>query len=226
MLWHLPNQLTVGRLLLAGVFFVLLAMYELSAGGGWLLNLCFGLYVVAGITDMLDGYIARKWNLTSAFGRVTDPFVDKVLVCGAFALLTGSNFSFAHDRSLVSTFESSLPQWLTGNMSSGVQAWMVVVILAREFIVSGIRGYSESLGQQFHATVWGKLKLATQSTAICTVLYQLANLPGAAWAIVLKLVLVWLGVIVTALSGLAYVNKVRHLLGTTPSSPAGEGSED
>lgn len=224
--WRLPNQLTVGRLVLAGVFFALLAMYELPGGQGGLLNLCFGLYIVAGITDMLDGYIARKWGLTTAFGRITDPFVDKVLVCGAFTLLTGSNFSFAHDPHLVGTFEASLPPWVTGNMASGVQAWMVVVVVAREFIVSGIRGYSESCGEEFHPTVWGKLKMLTQSVAICTVLFQLANLGAARWAIVMKLVLIWLTVVVTILSGLAYVNRVRHLLVSDTASPARRERED
>jgi CDP-diacylglycerol--glycerol-3-phosphate 3-phosphatidyltransferase len=223
--WNLPNQLTVGRLALAGLFFALLATYELPTGGSFLLNLCFALYIVAVITDVLDGYLARKWNATSAFGRITDPFVDKVLVCGAFALLTGSNFSFAHDPSLVSSFEGSLRPWLTGNMASGVQAWMVVVVVAREFIVSGVRGYSESIGRRFRATVWGKLKMSTQSAAICAVLYQLANLPSARWAIVVKLTLVWLSVIVTVLSGLAYVNTARGLLAGEVSL-TGSGQED
>ncbi len=224
--WGLPNQMTMGRLVLAGVFFALLALFELPAEGGYLLNLCFALYIVAGITDVLDGYLARKWKLTSAFGRITDPFVDKVLVCGAFALLTGSNFSFAHDPALVSRFEASLPSWLTGNMASGVQAWMVVVVIAREFIVSGIRGYSESQGEKFHATAWGKLKMSTQSAAICAVLFQLANLPRAPWATVVKLTLVWLSVVFTVVSGVAYVNRLRHLLGAEPSSAARQGRGD
>ena len=99
--WKLPNQLTVGRIALAGVFFVLLGVYRpLDAGGGpvlssskepsWLLNAAFVLYIVAGMTDVLDGYLARKMNVTSAFGRLVDPFVDKVLVVGAFAMLAVS----------------------------------------------------------------------------------------------------------------------------------------
>jgi CDP-diacylglycerol--glycerol-3-phosphate 3-phosphatidyltransferase len=225
MKWTLPNQLTVGRLLLAGVFFALLAMYELPTGGSHLLNVCFVLYVVAGVTDMLDGYLARKMDLTTVFGRITDPFVDKVLVCGTFALLTGSNFSFAHDGGLVGSFESSLPPWLTGNMASGVQAWMVVAVVAREFIVSAVRGYSEARGRKFHATIWGKLKMSTQSTAICVVLFQLANLPNVTWAIVLKLSLVWLSVVVTVVSGLAYVNAARHLLASEMGPSAGDGED-
>jgi len=211
--WKLPNQLTVGRLAIAGVFFVLLALYQLPpAGRPALLNVCFGLYILAGITDVLDGYLARKMNVTSAFGRITDPFVDKVLVCGAFALLAGSNFVFGGQYPPPGGFERSLAPWLTGRMASGVQAWMVVAVVAREFIVSGVRGYSESQGQKFPATVWGKLKMFTQSVAICAVLYQLANLPHRPWAVVVKLASVWVAVIVTVVSGLAYVNRARGLM--------------
>jgi CDP-diacylglycerol--glycerol-3-phosphate 3-phosphatidyltransferase len=210
--WNLPNRLTVGRLVLAIVFFSLLALYEPASGGHGLLNVCMVLFVLAGVTDMLDGYLARKWNLTSAFGRVTDPFVDKVLICGAFALLTGSNFSFASARGVVGAFEGALPHWLTGHMTTGVQAWMVVVVVAREFIVSGLRGYSESLGRKFQATVWGKLKMFTQSAAIGAALVQVGNFPEATWAVVTRLVLVWLSVVVTVASGLAYVRTARGLL--------------
>jgi len=211
--WKLPNQLTVGRLAIAGVFFVLLALYELPpAGGTGLLNVCFGLYILAGVTDVLDGYLARKMNVTSAFGRITDPFVDKVLVCGAFALLAGSNFVWGAGYPPPGGFERSLPSWLTGRMASGVQAWMVVAVVAREFIVSGVRGYSESQGKKFPATVWGKLKMFAQSVAICAALFQLANLPEVRWAVMVKLASVWVAVIVTVGSGLAYVNRARGLM--------------
>jgi CDP-diacylglycerol--glycerol-3-phosphate 3-phosphatidyltransferase len=208
--WKLPNQLTIGRIVLAALFFVLLGLYDPSRGwSSWLMNAAFVIYLVAGITDILDGYLARKWNLTSAFGRITDPFVDKVLVVGAFAMLAGSNFVMQPSSS---DLERSLPLWITGNMASGVQAWMVVVIMAREFIVSAVRGYSESQGIKFPATPAGKIKMFVQSFAICAILYQLANAPAAPWAMYVKLGSVWLSVIVTVLSGLAYVGKARHLL--------------
>jgi len=208
--WKLPNQLTVGRIGLAAAFFVLVGLYEHGAPSGrWLLNAAFVVYIVAGITDILDGYLARKLHLTSAFGRIVDPFVDKVLVVGAFVMLTGSNFAFPHDAAVA---DSRLPGWLTGGMLSGVQAWMVVAVLSREFIVSAVRGYSESQGIKFPAIPVGKIKMLIQSVAICTVLYQLANLPTATWALYLKVVLIWLAVIVTVLSGLAYVGKARRLM--------------
>ncbi len=214
--WNLPNKLTVGRVFLAAIFFILLGLYEPDTyGGRWLLNIAFVVFIIAGITDVLDGYIARKYNQTSVFGRMTDPIVDKVLVVGAFVMLTGSNFAFQGDPD---SFEASLPGWLSGGMLSSVQAWMVVVVLAREFIVSGIRGYSESQGLQFPATSAGKIKMLIQSVAICTVLYQMANFNGPArqvppvWTVVTKIVVIWAALIATVLSGLVYMSKARKLL--------------
>ena len=209
--WKLPNQLTVGRILLAAGFFVLLGLYEQGSDWGcWLLNAAFGIYLLAGITDVLDGYFARKWKLVSAFGRIADPFVDKVLVVGAFVMLTGLNY--AQDASLVGQYERDLPAWLTGGMASCVQAWMVVAIMAREFIISAIRGYNESRGVKFPATSAGKIKMFVQSAAICIVLFQLANLPDTEWAIWTKIIAVWAAVVVTVVSGLIYLRRARGLM--------------
>ncbi len=222
--WKLPNQLTIARIILAAVFFVLLGLYERGGSSGrWLLNAAFVVYIIAGITDVLDGHIARKYNWTSAFGRISDPFVDKVLVVGAFAMLAGSNFAMPGAISIqapyldvnighVSRFEWELPRWLSGHMLSAVQAWMVVVIMSRELVVSAVRGYSESQGIDFPATPAGKIKMFVQSLAICVVLYQQANIPDAAWAVVVKVAAVWLAVITTVLSGLAYVGKARRVM--------------
>jgi CDP-diacylglycerol--glycerol-3-phosphate 3-phosphatidyltransferase len=209
--WKIPNQLTIGRIVLAAGFFVLVGLFEHGSDNtAWLLNAAFVVYVVAGITDVLDGYLARKLNLTSAFGRIVDPFVDKVLVVGAFVMLTGSNFAFAPGADVP---DAKLPHWATGHMLSAVQAWMVVAILAREFLVSAVRGYSESRGIKFPAISAGKIKMFVQSVAICATLYQLANLPDAVWAVYVKVVLIWLAVAVTVFSALAYVGKARRLMG-------------
>jgi len=211
--WELPNQLTVCRIGLAAVFFVLLGLFQPgTAAGPVLLISALVVFVVAGVTDFLDGYIARKMHVESAFGRIVDPFVDKVLIVGAFAMLAGSNF-YAPDASGV---EGDLPGWLTGGMLSVVQAWMVVAVLAREFIVSAIRGYSESCGKEFPATYAGKIKMIVQLFAIGTVLVQIAILPEVAWAIYMKVAMVWLAVVVTVVSGLAYVEKARKLMISGP----------
>lgn len=208
--WNLPNQLTIGRIFMAAVFFVLLALYDAgTTAGAVLLNVAFWLYIAAGITDVLDGYFARKMQVTSAFGRIIDPFVDKVLAVGAFAMLAGGNFTMPEGAS---AWERSLDHWITGGMASGVQAWMVVAILSRELIVSAVRGYSESRGVKFPATPAGKIKMFVQSVAICTALYQMANLTGAHWAIVTKLVAVWAAVAITVASGFVYVGRAWKLL--------------
>lgn len=221
--WKLPNQLTVGRLAVSVVFFALLACSrvqpEPSSG---LLLAAFIIYILAGITDVLDGYLARKLHLTSAFGRIADPFVDKVMVCGAFALLASSNFAFVGGNG-PSAFENALPAWLTGRMASSVQGWMVVVLIAREFIVSGIRGYSESQGLKFPATPAGKIKMFIQSLAICVILFQMAYLPQVAWAVVVKIALVWLTVVATVLSSLAYVRRASSLLVSEHVDTEGRG---
>ncbi len=212
--WQLPNQLTVSRLAASVVFFTVLALVELGTPAAtWLLMSGFVIYILAGITDVLDGYFARKWNIASAFGRIADPIVDKVIVCGGFVLLAGANFSFAAAGmpGAPGELEASLPTWLTGGMATGVQPWMVVVLLAREFVISAIRGYSESQGLKFPATPAGKIKMAVQSVALCTILFQLAMVPSATWAVALKLAMVWLTVIVTVLSALVYVHRARSL---------------
>jgi phosphatidylglycerophosphate synthase len=208
----LPNRITMARLVLSIIFFILLALSDAwPAPDSGLLLASFVLYIVAGLTDILDGYLARKWEVTSAFGRIADPFVDKVIVCGGFALLAGRNFAYT-DLSALDGPIASIPYWLHGGMASGVQGWMVVVLIAREFIVSGIRGFSESRGVAFPASPAGKIKMFVQSFALCTALYQMAFLPNVMWALVMKISLVWATVIITVLSGLAYVGKARKLL--------------
>jgi CDP-diacylglycerol--glycerol-3-phosphate 3-phosphatidyltransferase len=209
----LPNQITVARMLLAGAFFSLLGLCEPGAPSArWMLNSALAVYVLAGLTDVLDGWIARRFNLTSAFGRIADPVTDKVLVVGAFAMLAGANFAMAAPPAGQGAFEWDLPAWLTGRMHSAVQAWMVVVVLAREFLVTAIRGYSESRGLAFHATVYGKIKMFLQSVAICAVLFQLANAPDDSRLAVVKVVSIWVAVIATALTGVAYVGRTMRLL--------------
>ncbi len=196
---------------MAAAFFVLLGLYEPGAAWGpWMLNAAVVLYIVAGITDVLDGWLARRMHAESTFGRITDPFVDKVLAVGAFAMLAGSNFALTTGDEL----EQRLPGWLTGRMASTVQAWMVVVILTREFVISAVRGYSESRGVKFAATPAGKIKMFVQSLAICWVLGQLANCRHVSWTVIVKIVLVWLAALVTVVSGLAYLGRARRLLVT------------
>lgn len=209
--WKLPNQLTVARVVLAMVFFVLLGFYDPNkASGPIYLNIAFVTYLIAAITDVLDGYLARKWNLVSAFGRIVDPFVDKLLVLGAFIMLCGKNFT--------GETIAGVPEWVSGGMLSGIQTWMVVIILSREFIVSAIRGYAESQGIAFPATRVGKAKMLIQSITICVILFQLANVNNAVWAVWFRQVWVWLAVVTTILSGFGYIRYSKKALMSSDES--------
>src|ERR1700722_17949682 len=158
---HVPNAITAGRLVLAVVFFVLLSYYQHEGRGDplvlspvhsvGLLNVAFIVYLIALFTDFLDGYLARRWKVEGAFGRVVDPFVDKVLVLGSFIFFAGKNFVIQEEHTAVV------------KTITGVAPWMVVLILARELLVTTLRGASEASGQNFGADMGGKLKMVVQS---------------------------------------------------------------
>src|SRR5262249_5048823 len=136
--FSLPNQLTAGRLVLAVVLFVLIA------GAGWIASnwlWCILVFALAAFTDWLDGYLARKQGLTSTLCRHLDPLVDKVLTCGAYIFL--------------------LP--LAG---AGLSPWIVTVVVARELIITGLRGFMEQRGAVFGADWLGKLKMGFQCAAL------------------------------------------------------------
>lgn len=198
---QLPNQLTLLRLVLAAVFFVLLNCYRYGTDGPvWLLPVAIVIFILAAITDTLDGYLARKWHVESKFGRIMDPFCDKVLIIGAFVYLAGPRFVIPGSVEVgdIDFF----------SMVTGVYPWMVAVILARELLVTAIRGELEGEGVSFGANVWGKLKMILQSVVIPIVLAIVFIDPrreGWQWLGWVRDVLVYLTVLVTVLSGLPYV---------------------
>jgi CDP-diacylglycerol--glycerol-3-phosphate 3-phosphatidyltransferase len=210
---NVPNQITLGRLGLAIVFFVLLSLFsaERLEESRRLLAAAFWVFLLAAVTDVIDGLLARAWRQETSFGRVLDPVVDKVIICGAFLFLASDHF---FDRA-------------RGVNISGVQPWMVVVILLRELLVSALRMHSESQGRSFAASWAGKLKMFVQSVTICVVLGHLAwyeQLQPVARAFV------WLTVVVTALSIATYLHRARVLLadgfsrsGTTKAAEEGRG---
>lgn len=197
---NLPNQITLARLILSVAFFAVLLQYshrELPRNT-LLLDVAVVLFLVAACTDFLDGYLARSRGMVTPLGRVMDPFVDKVLICGAFILLCGEGFVDAEGRNV-----------------TRVQSWMVVVIVARELLVTGLRGYQESIGKAFPAGLHGKLKMWVQSIAAPVILVAIAH--EGTWftpavADVIKQTLAWLTVIVTALSVFQYLARSRDLL--------------
>ncbi len=200
---QLPNQLTLLRLVLAAVFFILLNCYRYDAPNPspmWLLPMAIVVFILAAITDTLDGYLARKWDVESKFGRIMDPFCDKVLIIGAFVYLAGPRFVIpgAVEVGQIDFF----------SMVTGVYPWMVAVILARELLVTAIRGELEGEGVKFGANIWGKLKMILQSIVIPIVLAIVVIDPrrdGWHWLGWVRDVLVYVTVLVTVLSGLPYI---------------------
>ena len=196
--WHtLPNAITSVRLLLAAACLTLLVviagqpLVERAAAGSWAISI----FIVAGLTDILDGHLARRWNAVTPFGRVMDPFVDKVLVLGTFMLLAGPGLG-------------------DGPHGSGVAPWMVVVMLARELLVTSLRGVLEGMGRPFPADRFGKAKMFLQSVAAPMAINMASHgwfAPAetgralAEWSL-------WLAVAATALSGLPSLARAAGLL--------------
>src|SRR5688500_6930354 len=209
---HVPNALTGSRLVLAAVVFGILSFYQYEGRGDpTLLNIAFVVYLVALFTDFLDGYLARRLKVEGAFGRVVDPFVDKVLVIGSFIFFAGKNFIIPE------TVPHGGPNEVVKTISGVVPA-MVVVILARELLVTSFRGMSESSGQAFGAAFSGKLKMVFQSVTILVILVYVNYFDRFASgtkieyaAQVFRDVCIWLMIAITVWSGLLYVLCARAI---------------
>lgn len=210
---HVPNALTASRLALAGVFFVMLAYYQNQSplnhhGDEVWLNIALIIYLIALATDFLDGYLARRWKVEGAFGRVVDPFVDKVLVLGSFIFFAGKNFTETWNS------PGGVPQSVT--TITGVVPWMVVVILARELLVTSLRGSMESSGEAFGAQLSGKLKMGFQSATILVILLFVnyrdrLDHPALRSATIFRDFCIWATLAITVVSGLMYVQKAVTL---------------
>lgn len=214
MLRLVPNALTAFRLVLAVAFFAMLAYYQHEGRGDpLLLNVAFLTYLVALFTDFLDGYLARRWKVESAFGRVVDPFVDKVLVLGSFIFFAGKNFVIQEEHTAVV------------KTITGVAPWMVVLILSRELLVTSLRGMSESSGQSFGAQFSGKVKMVLQSVTILVILVYVnyferwrSTQPNVElYARYTRDVFIWGSVVFTLLSASSYVKKATTLYHGQPA---------
>jgi CDP-diacylglycerol--glycerol-3-phosphate 3-phosphatidyltransferase len=205
----LPNALTTLRLFIAVAFFTLLAVWTYPTtqlivrpthpvAPYLVAALLFGL---AALTDAIDGPLARRWQVVSKFGRVMDPFADKILVLGAFVLLAGPNFSFDIDG----------PKNLH---VSGIHPWMVLVMLSRELLVTTIRSMLESEGKDFSASATGKAKMVVQALAIPAILVLLGitNVGRGSWGRIAIDTIAWTTVIVTLISAIPYVSRGMRML--------------
>ena len=221
---HIPNILTLSRLAWACLLFAVLSRWSydrspvsIGRGPDWTLLLAAGLFIVAAATDFLDGNLARRWNVVSVFGRVMDPFADKLLVIGAFVMLAGPGFATARLNAEGRPFGTI--------QMSGVMPWMAIAILGRELLVTSIRAVVEGKGGSFAAIPSGKWKMVLQSVCVPAVLVLL-NVPIQSgewgdWPLKLIRVLVWATVLVTLWSGIPYVARGIAALREPAAAPEG-----
>jgi CDP-diacylglycerol---glycerol-3-phosphate 3-phosphatidyltransferase len=193
------------RAALAAVFFAMLARWPHDADRPTTvyLNIAMAIYIVATFTDAVDGYLARKWNVTSVFGRIMDPLVDKILVLGSFIYFAGP--SFVHEI-------DGHPTTLTG-----VTPTVVVLLLLRELFVTAMRAVAEGDGKSYGAVWSGKIKMVLQCVTIGVILAYVNYYPvlrDHAWEPTARLfrdICVWGTVVVTVFSGLIYVRRSLQL---------------
>lgn len=172
-----PNKLTVARMIMVPF----LVIFMLTGWGGEANRyISFGIFAVASITDWFDGYLARKNNLVTNFGKFMDPLADKLLVCSALICLIEMK---------------------------RLEAWVVIVIIAREFIISGFRLIAAENGVVIAANYWGKFKTVSQMIMIILFILNL----GGIWSVIEK-IFVWLSVALTVISLLTYILQNRKVL--------------
>jgi len=193
MLRMIPNILTFGRLVLTVVFLVMILLAPRYYADGEVpfpgfLDVAFILFVIAGLTDIVDGYAARRLNVTSKFGRMVDPLADKILVCGAFIC-----FAIIGRPKLFD---------LGPGILTAIHWIVAAVLIAREAYVTILRHIAESRGVNFAATKSGKIKMFLQSFAIGTVVIKMAHVQTATWGYWFTTVTFVLMLAVTVISGI------------------------
>jgi CDP-diacylglycerol---glycerol-3-phosphate 3-phosphatidyltransferase len=183
---NVPNVLTTIRFLLSIVVFVLIPLERYLAA--------MIVFVLAASTDWIDGWWARKYGQVTKLGRIFDPFVDKIIICGTFIFLAAES-------------------------GSGIAPWMAVVVMGREMLVTAIRGFIEQQGGDFSAQMAGKLKMVFQCVAVVASLLTLRHYqatgsaaPLPDWLYWTLHSFVWLAVISTVYSGLEYVVAAARIL--------------
>ena len=176
---NLPNKLTILRMIMIPVFLVVLYIPGLGMAGN---IAAAAIFILASITDFLDGKIARKYNLVTNFGKFMDPLADKLLVCSALIALVD--------------FDK-------------VAAWIVIIIIAREFIISGFRLIASDNGVVIAASYWGKFKTTFQMVMICL---MIANFPQLQ---ILTDIIMWIAQILTVVSLIDYLVKNKDVMKDT-----------
>src|SRR6516162_1974334 len=178
-----PPVFNLPNQLTAGRLVLGILLFVLIEHDQWIWSIA--VFALAAFTDWLDGYVARRQGLTSTLGRNLDPLVDKVVICGAYIFL------MKHEQ-------------------AGLSPWMVVMVVAREFIITGLRGFIENLGATFGADWLGKIKMVLQCAALFAIFLALYEKNDVFdWA---RDIFIWWMLIATALSGLQYLWRAFALL--------------
>ena len=172
-----PNKLTILRVIMIP-FFVLFMLVPI--GGDVHKWVALALFIIASLTDTLDGYLARRDNLVTNFGKFMDPLADKLLVCAAMICLIE-----------------------VGKLPS----WIVIIIISREFIISGFRLVASDNGIVIAASYWGKFKTVSQMALIIVLIMDL----GGVWNVV-GTVLTWVALLLTVVSLIDYIAKNKQVL--------------
>lgn len=172
---NLANKLTFFRVVLVP-FYVMFMLYDFTAYSRYI---ALGIFVIATITDKLDGTIARKYNMITSFGKFMDPIADKLLVCSALVCLTALG---------------------------EIPAWVVITIIAREFIISGIRIIAAEGGTAIAASAWGKSKTVAQMVMTIVIMADIEPLYIA------EQILIYLSLALTVISAADYLIKNKNVL--------------
>ena len=173
----LPNKLTTRRVIMIP-FFVFFLLWQNGENYTFRM-IALALFIIASLTDLLDGKIARKYNLVTNFGKFMDPLADKLLVCSALICLIELN---------------ALP------------AWMVIIIISREFIISGFRLIASDNGVVIAASYWGKFKTTFQ---MVSVVLLILDIPALAFV---TTICVWIALLLTIVSLVDYIYKNHKIL--------------
>lgn len=176
---NLPNKLTIFRVILIPFFVFFLLTDYAGAASKWI---ALGIFIIASLTDLLDGKIARKYNLVTNFGKFMDPLADKLLVCAALICLVDM-----------------------GKLAS----WMVIIIISREFIISGFRLIASDNGVVIAASYWGKFKTTFQMVMICLMIADIQEIA------ILTTVVMWAALILTVVSLIDYLVKNKEVMKET-----------
>ena len=174
---NLPNRLTVLRVCMVPVFVVFMLWDGLGSAAKYV---AAAIFILASMTDWLDGYLARKNNLVTDFGKFMDPIADKLLVCSAMICLVEKGV---------------LP------------AWIVIIIIGREFIISGFRLVASDKGVVIAASYWGKFKTVSQMLMVILLILDLGGVFNE-----IAQVLIWVALVLTVVSLVDYMVKNRGVL--------------